>query len=154
MLTRARDHWLRSNGFCGQRIGLVESRELRCPRAFAFTKGPLVDAVAQLADGWVQFLYREELPMPKRRDDPAFGQLYARFDLGLFTRLVGPRRNHAHALVHGHLLIRGVQVGIVAARFGHAGLGVIWDHQLRKTWIELEGPPIQLANCSSPVASA
>jgi hypothetical protein len=30
--------------------------ELRCPRAFAFAKRPLVDAVMQLADGLVQFL--------------------------------------------------------------------------------------------------
>ena len=84
--------------------------------------------------------------MAKRRDDPAFSQLYARFDLGLVTRLVGPRRNHAHAVVHGHLLIRGVQVRIVAARFGHAGLGVIRDDQLRNTLIELECPHM----CADP----
>ncbi len=41
-----------------QRIqsGFVESRELRRPRAFALAERPLVDAVAQLADGLVQFL--------------------------------------------------------------------------------------------------
>src|SRR5690242_16954568 len=41
----------------GQRIqrGLVESRELRVPRALAFAKGPLVDAVAQIEAGLVQF---------------------------------------------------------------------------------------------------
>ena len=53
---------------------------------------------------------------------------------------------YAHAVVHGHLLIRGIQVRIVAARFGHAGLGVIWDDQLRNTLIELESPHM----CADP----
>ena len=84
--------------------------------------------------------------MAQRRDDPAFTQLYTRFDLGLVTWLVGPRRNHAHAVVHGHLLIGGVQVRIVAAGSRHSGLGVIWDDQLRNTLIELEGPHM----CADP----
>ena len=84
--------------------------------------------------------------MAQRRDDPAFSQLYARFDLGLVARLVGSRRNHAHAVVHGHLLIRGVQVGIVAAGFRHAGLGVVGHHQLRNALIELESPHV----CADP----
>jgi len=39
----------------GQRIqrGLVESGELRCPRAFALAEWPLVNTVAQFADGLV-----------------------------------------------------------------------------------------------------
>ena len=77
MLTRARDHWLRSKRLGRQRIQrrLVHCRELRCSRAFAFAERPLVDAVAQLADGLVQFLDREELSIAQRRDDPTLGQL-------------------------------------------------------------------------------
>jgi hypothetical protein len=43
--------------FGGQKIQrwLVESHELRGTRTFSFAERPLVDAVAQLADGLVQF---------------------------------------------------------------------------------------------------
>jgi len=100
---------------------------------------PLVDPAAQFSDSLVQLLNREELPIPQRCDDPAFNQKHSEFNLGLVPGLVGPRRNHTHAIVHGHLLIGGIQIGIVAARFGHAGLGVVGHYELRDTLIELEG---------------
>jgi hypothetical protein len=56
------------------------------------------------------------------------------------TRPIWPRRNHSDAVVHGHLLISRIQVGIVAAGFGDAGLGVVRHHQLWHAVIELEGP--------------
>src|SRR5271166_224100 len=94
-------------------------------------------------DGLVQFLDREELPMAKRRDDPAFDQLYARFDLGLVARLVRSCRNHAYAVVHGHLLIRRIEIGIVAASFRDAGLGVVRHDQSRNALTELEGAHVR-----------
>jgi len=119
--------------------GLVNSHELRRPRAFSFAEWSLVDAVPQFADGLVQLLDGEELPVAQRRDDPTLGQLYARFDLGFVARLIGSCRNHAHAVVHGHLLVRRVEVGVVTAGFRYACLSVVGHDQLRHTLIELEG---------------
>ena len=95
--------------------------------------------------------------MAQCRNDPSLGQQYAGFDLGLVARLIRARGHDAHAVVHGHLLIRRIQIGIVAAGFRHAGLGVVGHNQFWNALVELERrtcAPIQFANCSSPVASA
>jgi hypothetical protein len=52
----------------------IQGRELRCSSTFAFAKWSLIDAVAQLAYGLVQFLNGEELSMTQCSDDPTFGQ--------------------------------------------------------------------------------
>ncbi len=67
--------------------------------------------------------------MAQGRDDPALRQQNARLDLRLISRLVRTRGHDAHAIVHRHLLIRGVQVGIVAAGLGDAGFGVIGNNE-------------------------
>jgi hypothetical protein len=85
MLTRARDHGLRSNRSArrGFGVGLVESYELGCPLGFSFAEWSLVNAVAHLSNGMVQFLDREELPVAQRRDDPALDELNTTLDLAL-----------------------------------------------------------------------
>src|SRR5579863_5993500 len=55
---------------------LVESRELRRPRAFSLTERPLV--------------------LRSRNS-----QQHARLDPGIVARLAGTRWNHTHAVVHG-----------------------------------------------------
>jgi hypothetical protein len=45
--------------------------------------------------------------------------------------------------MHGHLLIRGIQVGIIAAGFRHAGLGVVGHYKFRHTLVELKGSHVR-----------
>jgi hypothetical protein len=120
--------------------GLSTARELSGSRTFTFAERPLVDSVAKPPNRSVQLLNRKELPIPQCGDDPTLGQLYTRFDLGFVTGLVRPCRNHSDAVMHRHLLISRIQIGIVPAGFGNAGLGVVRHHQLWHALIELEGP--------------
>jgi hypothetical protein len=53
----------------------------------------------------------------------------------LIAWLIGTRWNHPHAIMHGHFLIRRVQVGIVAAGFRYAGF---WCCRAQPVWACLD----------------
>ena len=134
MLTRARDHSLRSNGSIGQRlqgrfIDGFANTDARLPSRLR--KGRWFSLVEQLADGHVQFFQREELAVAQRRHDPALGHLHGIFDFGFVPRLVRPRGHDAEAAVQREVVIGRIQIRIVAVRLGHAGLGVVGNGQRR-----------------------
>jgi hypothetical protein len=52
------------------------------------------------------------------------------FDLGLVPGLVGPGGDEGHGIVGGHLLIGGVDVGLVALRAVHPRAQVVAHHDL------------------------
>ena len=68
----------------------------------------------------------------------ALGQQRAGFDLGLVPGLVGPGGDEGHGIVGGHLLIGGVDVGLVALRAVHPRAQVVAHHDLGRAE-ELQG---------------
>jgi hypothetical protein len=60
--------------------------------------------------------------------DPTLGYLHAYLDFSFVPRAIGSRRHNAHVIVRSHLLIRRVEIRIVAAGPAHTGPGVI-GHQ-------------------------
>lgn len=73
--------------------------------------------------------------------DPA---LHGALGLGLVARLGHARRQHAHAIVQGKLLIGWIQIGLVTAGTRHAGFRVVLHQQLRAAAVELEGVDLRL----------
>lgn len=71
--------------------------------------------------------------------DPALGQQYAGLDLGFVAGLVAARRDHGHAVVGGHVLVGGVDVGLIAVRAGHPRAQVVAHHDGRASPRGLEG---------------
>ena len=141
MLTRARDHSLRSNGSSRQRLQgrFVDGFPHTGPRSVLLAERPVIQLVEQFADGHVQFFEREELAMAQRRHDPALGHLHGIFDLGFVSRLVRPRGHDAEAAVQREVVIGRIQIRIVAMRLGHAGLGVVGNRQRRNAAKVFEG---------------
>jgi hypothetical protein len=82
--------------------------------------------------------------MPQRCDDPALRQQNARLDFRLISGLVRARGHDAYAIVHRHLLIRGVQVGIIAAGSCDARFGVIGNNERRHTAAKLKSVDVSL----------
>ena len=100
---------------------------------------------------------REETAIAKSGHDPALDHQNAAFHFGFVPGLAGTGRHHADAIMHGHLLIGGIQVRLVAAGAVTAVFGLSGTISLRHAAEELEGPhvaPSQLIICSSAVASA
>ena len=60
-------------------------------------------------------------------------------DLGLVAGLSGPGRDDRHPVVRGHLLIGGVDVGLVAMGPGHPRAEVVAHHDGGDGPEELEG---------------
>ena len=69
--------------------GSVDLHEERGPRTLALAEFPVVQAFQQLFNGFIQGGNREELPMPQRRQDPAFHDAQAFSTLALSRGLRG-----------------------------------------------------------------
>ena len=85
-----------------------------------------------LGDAGIELGKAVEDAIAQPTQHPALDDADAGFDLGLVARLVGARGNYTHTVVHGHLLVRRVQVGIVAAGFRDSGLGVVGQRLLSR----------------------
>ena len=70
-----------------------------------------------------------ELDITDADSDPALHDSYSIFGLRLISWLVGTRSHHAHPVVHRELLLRGIQIGIVAAGTGDGRSCVVGHHQ-------------------------
>jgi hypothetical protein len=77
--------------------------------------------------------------MAQRGDNPAFDHQHGILHLGLVAGLVRASGQDPDAVVHGHFVIGGVEIGFVAAGPAHAAAEVIGDDQLRKAAQEFEG---------------
>jgi hypothetical protein len=104
---------------------LVELGEERRARTLHLLEGLLVEALHQFADHLVERRERSEALVAQDRDDPALRYLHAHFDLGLVAGLVGPRGNDDGAVVTGHLLVGGVDVGLVSVRLGDSTAQIV-----------------------------
>ncbi len=92
MLTRARDHSLRSNGSVGSgfEAGLSRVSNTGGPTSLALAEGPVIQLGEQLANGLVQIFQHEKLAMAQRRHDPALGDLHGVFNFGFVVRRSKP----------------------------------------------------------------
>src|SRR5215469_18910875 len=70
--------------------------------------------------------------MTQSCDDPALADLHSDLDLGLVPRAIRTRRHHSHAVVHGHLLVRWVEIRIIAAGTAYTSSRVIGNQQSRR----------------------
>jgi hypothetical protein len=109
---------------------------------------PGVDLGHAGGDRGVRLGQGTELPVAEAGDDPPLGDQHPRLGLGLIPGLIGPGRDDGHAVVGGHLGERGVDVGLVPVRPGHARAKVAADHDLRAAGQRLEavhvrGDPVQ-----------
>ena len=59
--------------------------------------------------------------------DPAFAEQHAGLDFCLVTGPVGPRRDDGHLVTGGHLMIGGIEVGLVAMGLFHPRAQVVAD---------------------------
>ena len=109
----------------------VQILEPAAAAAFGLFERPLVQRGQQRRDGVAEFGEREERLVAQRRHDPALDVLDRGLHLRLVPRRAGPRRQHRGAIVSGQVLVRGVQVRLVAAGLARPGLLVVRDHELR-----------------------
>jgi len=119
--------------------GLVELSKERGARTLHLLEGLLVDLEHQFADHLVELAKTREALLAQNRDDPALCYLHAHFDLGLVAGPVGPRWNDDAAVVSGHLLVGGVDVGFVAVRPFDATAQIVGHQDLGTTPEEFEG---------------
>ncbi len=91
----------------------------------------MVEPVEQLANRLVGFFQREELAVAKCCNDPALGNLHGTFHDRFVPRFVRPRRQYAETVVHGEVVIRRVDIRIVAVGFAHARPGIVGNCQRR-----------------------
>lgn len=97
--------------------GSVELLEGRLATARQLLEGPTVQVLQQGADALVELSQGEEGVVAQTSQDPALDDLYRHLGFGLVLGLVGPRRDDGDLVVLRPLLVTGVQVRIVAARF-------------------------------------
>jgi hypothetical protein len=77
--------------------------------------------------------------MAQRRQYPAFHQKNGILNLGLVPRLVGSCGHDRGAVVFGHLGVRAVKIGLIAAGAIDAGARVVGHDEFRRSAHELEG---------------
>lgn len=80
--------------------------------------------------------------MPQHRQDPPLDHQRSGFDLGLVPGLVGTGRQNADAVMQGHFLISGVEVGFLTASAADASLRVIGNDQLRNSAQKFKGTDV------------
>ena len=76
------------------------------------------------------------------REDPPLHDQHGALDLGLVARVPRPRRQHRRAVVRGHLLVRALDAGLVAARQRHARLELVAHRRRGDAAKVREGPRV------------
>jgi hypothetical protein len=133
MLTRARDHSLRSKGSIGSgfKCRFVDGPKLsRAFRRF-LRNGRLIQLVEQFADGQRSVLRARRTSDAAAPPRSSAGPLAQRFRLWLCPSACTAARARCRSRSAARSCIGRVQIRIVAMRLGHAGLGVIGNHQRR-----------------------
>ena len=82
-------------------------------------EGAGVEPFEKAGDFPVQVRQREEGAVAQHRQDPAFDQEYTGLRLGLVARLAHPCRQDRDAVVACQVLVRRVEIGLVAVCLGH-----------------------------------
>jgi hypothetical protein len=116
--------------------------EETAPRARHLLEGPFVEPVQALGDGHVGLGEGEEGVLTQARQDPPFGEQHPCLHLGLVARLRRPRRDDHAPVVGGHLLVRPVDLRLVAVGPGHPRAQVVGHEDLGRTAEELEGADV------------
>src|SRR5450756_2712517 len=80
--------------------------------------------------------------------------LHGHFHLSLVPRPPHPCRYHSHTVVSRHLLVGGIDVGLVEAGLGHAALQVVGNDHLRDTTNEAKGPDAGTDPVREPLSPA
>jgi len=78
----------------------------------------------------VEIREAEEAAMAESGDHPTFNHQHRILRFGLVAGFIGTGGQDADAVMPGHFLIGGVEVGFVAASTADACAGVIGDDQL------------------------
>src|SRR5450756_237330 len=138
----------------GAKSSPLQGLEQRLPAAGQLPEGTLVQPGQQLPDRSVHLLQREEHPVPQPRQDPPLYHLHGHFHLSLVPRPPHPCRYHSHTVVSRHLLVGGIDVGLVEAGLGHAALQVVGNDHLRDTTNEAKGPDVGTDPVGEPLSPA
>ena len=125
-------------GWQGTKRWSVEALEQLGAGPVHLLEPTVVDDVGALRDRDVGLGQRREAPVSQSSDDPALGELDARFGLGLVAWAVGAGGDDGHRVVRGHLLEGGVDVGLVAMGGRHRALQVVGHDDLGGTAEGLE----------------
>ncbi len=126
-------------GARGCALGFLEQAG---PRARLLADRPAVQPREQVADGGVGVGDVEELAMAQGSENPTLGDLNTALHCRFVARTSRARRDHAHAVVQREVLIGGIEIGIVSASFGDAGLGVIGSDDLGRAAKEVQRPHV------------
>ena len=130
--------------------GAFELFKARAPAAHALLERARVEPFDELPDRRVQLPQREELAVTQARENPALHHQHAGLYLRLVTRLPHPCRQDRHRVVFGEVLIRGVDLRLVAVRPQHPALQVIRNDRARHPAEGLQGAHV----AAQPVGSA
>ena len=93
--------------------GALDFLEKFPPADAELAHGALVHALHDQHDGLIAFGKREEGQSAQSPENVRLGKSHSGLDGGLIPRLVGPRRQHADAVMVGHFAIASVDLGLV-----------------------------------------
>src|SRR5207302_9019565 len=119
-----------------------EGLEEPAPGARQALEGPLVELDQYRPDRCVQLFQAIEALMPQARQDPATGQQYGQLRAALVLGPVRSRRDHYSPIVGSELLVRALQLGLVAIGARDADFGVIRNEDRRGRPVILERPHV------------
>lgn len=120
----------------------IDRLERRAARARQFLECPVIEVRQQFPDRRIELGQAEEGATAQPRQNPALDQQHPGFGLGFVLGFVGPRRNDGDPVVGRHLLIGGIEVGLIATGAGDARFEVVRDEDIRQAGQELERPDV------------
>jgi hypothetical protein len=139
----------RRQGLEGRPLELLESS---AAVALDLLERTAVESLDESGNGAVQLADREERLVTKTRQDPALDHQHAGLDLGLVAGFTCTRGQHRELIVLGKILVRPVDVRIVAVGFGDAALEVIRDDRPRCTTKILKRAHVRTEPIPGPLA--
>lgn len=110
--------------------GLVDGFEGRAARTGQLLEGPLIEPIQQYADRCVEFAQGEKLAIAQDRQDPALDHLHTNFNLVFVLGFSGSRGQHRYAVMLGQITVTGIDVRLVAMRFGDATAQIVRHQNL------------------------
>ena len=90
----------------------------------------MIEALQKQCDSGIEFAQREELPVAQHREEPAFDDLDADFDLGFVLGFARASGQYGDAVMLGQVAVTGVDIGLVTVRLGHATAQIVGHQDL------------------------
>ncbi len=109
-------------GGCRKRLkgGLIDALEELAPTLSDFLHGTAVELEEFVFDGSIQLSDGEKCVVPQSGQNPPLGHLHAGFHLGFVPGREGAGGDYSDAVMPGHIVVSGVDVGLIEVGFSDA----------------------------------